>query len=167
MPPGHPLHILLFGVSCGLLFLAALAVPRDSGPGGSDRTPRESAAPVGLQALRTPAAQRAPRQLQRAARRFLAAFLRYEVGNLGQTTTKSLRAHSSPDFAAELLAQPPRDLYRHLPRAQIWRLRVIVLSQSPGRALVSGSALRDGRPEQFSFFFEADGGAWRAVGPGE
>jgi hypothetical protein len=166
--PSRPLYLLLFCICSGLLVLVALSVPRDGGSGGSRGADSGPGPQMSLQPLRVPSAtHRAPLSLRHAARRFLSAFLKYEVGDLSQAARQALRANASAGFAAELLAQPPRDVHASSPRAQISRLRIVVLSRVPGRALVSGSALRGRRPEQFSFLFEARRGAWRAVGPGE
>jgi hypothetical protein len=101
------------------------------------------------------------------ARRFLAAFFRYEVGELGPAVRRALRATTTAGFAAELLRSPPRRPPQSVPAAVPGRLAIAVASVLPPRALVSGSARRGGEAEQFAFVFEARGGAWRASGPGE
>ncbi len=45
---------------------------------------------------------------QRVARRFLAAFLRYEVGHETSATRRDIRATTAPALARSLLAAPPR-----------------------------------------------------------
>jgi hypothetical protein len=100
-------------------------------------------------------------------RPFLRAFLRYELGEGGPALRRELRASTSPAFGAQLLASPIRAPSSPLPAAHIGRLKIIYLSRNPPRALVSGTALRAGRPEQFAFLFEARRGRWLAAGPAE
>jgi hypothetical protein len=44
---------------------------------------------------------------------------------------------------------------------------VVGLSDHPARALVSGSARRRGRSEEFAFLFERRGGRWLATSAAE
>jgi hypothetical protein len=159
---------LLFCLAAGLLLLAAFAFSHD---GGRQEVPTAKSGPARLidpQPLRPPgAAQGSLSHLHSVARHFLAAFLRYEVGDLSAAVRRGLRSRASHRFSAELLARPPHGLRASPPSARISRLRVALLSRAPGRALISGSARRGGRLEQFSFLFEARRGAWRCVGPGE
>jgi hypothetical protein len=102
-----------------------------------------------------------------AAHRFLAAFLRYEVGDLSPSVRRELRATAGSTFLVELLARPPHQISGLPPIARIVRLRITHLSPVPPRALLSGSARRGARLEQFSFLLELERGRWRVVGPGE
>ena len=106
-------------------------------------------------------------RLAGAARRFLSAFFHYEVGELGPRVRRTLRSAATPGFAAELLGAPPRAPPRSPPAAIPGRLAIAAVSVLPPRALISGSARRGERSEQFSFLFEARRGAWLASGPGE
>jgi len=105
--------------------------------------------------------------IDRGARAFLAAFFRYEVGELGAGVRAALRATATPRFAAELLSAPPWRPPRSYPAPATSRLSIRAVSVSPPRALVEGSARRGRQTEPFSFLFEARDGAWLASGPGE
>ncbi len=105
--------------------------------------------------------------LRTQARRFLGAFLRYEVGELDQRVHRVLRRTATAGFAATLLREPPRPVGRALRSARLARLSLSALSVSPPRALVSGSALRGRSAEQFSFLFVLHDGVWLASGPGQ
>jgi len=112
-----------------------------------------------------------PTPVQRAglrvdARAFLHHFFRYEVGKLARSPVGGLRATATSTFASELLRRPPRIPGRALGPARLERLSLEFLSTVPGRALISGFALRGRARERFSFLFEASGGGWRASGPG-
>ena len=158
MASSRPPNLLLFCITAALLALAAFAFSGDA----HNELGATRSGPA-----RHIAAQSGPRRLHGATRHFLTAFLRYEVGDLSRSVRRQLRRSADAGFAAQLLARPLPDVHASSPRAQISRLRIVVLSRVPGRALVSGSALRRRRPEQFSFLFEARRGAWRAIGPGE
>jgi hypothetical protein len=104
--------------------------------------------------------------LRREARHFLAAFLAYEVGDLGPGLARQLRATSSPAFHHELLANRP-DPAALSAAAKLTRLSAVGLSGHPPRALVSGSARRRGGKEEFAFLFERREGRWLAAGAAE
>jgi hypothetical protein len=106
-------------------------------------------------------------ELGGAARRFLAAFFRYEVGDVGPAVRQALRANATPGFAAELLAAPPWRPARSVPAAVSGPLAIAVASVSPPRAVVSGFGRRGSEREDFSFVFEAVDGVWLASEPGE
>lgn len=61
---------------------------------------------------------------ERIARRFIAAFARYQGGRLDDTTVRRLRALATPELAAYLLAQPPRPTQPSHARMRIERLDV-------------------------------------------
>ncbi len=165
-PAAERWRFVLFCAACVALFAAALGFAGGEQPSGpvpaparSVAQPAESAAPGGALGLRA--------ALDRAARRFLAAFFRYEVGELGPGVQAALRGAATPGFAAELLAAPPRRPPVSSPPAVLGRLSIAFVSVAPPRALIGGSARRGHRPEPFSFLFEAREGAWLASGPGE
>lgn len=114
-------------------------------------------------------AERLANELRRSARRFLAAFLRYEVGQEGARLTAALRATATPSFAKRLLARPPRVPVagRLPPPARLGRLQVGFLSGAATRALVSATAWRGPRPEELSFVFARRRSRWLASGPGQ
>ena len=156
-------------VAAGLLF--ALAAPA---PPPAPQAPAGQAVgaspPLAAPSPRVLAARTAllRGEVRAAARRFLAAFLRYEVGDLGPGVKAALRATATPAFAARLLARPPRAPApgRFPPRARLGRVEVAFVSLVPPRAIAGGAAQRGGEPEQFSFLFELRGRAWLASGPG-
>jgi hypothetical protein len=101
-------------------------------------------------------------------RRFIAAFLAYEVGGGNPATTAAIRAHASPPFARQLLSDPPSPLRRPGPGgARITSLHVDPVPGHPHLALASGEARRPQGAEPFSFLFEGRAGRWVAVAPGE
>lgn len=102
-----------------------------------------------------------------AARRFLAAFLPYEVGDATPAVQAALRAACTEEFAAQLLLAPPRPAAAGLPRrARLAGIEVTLLSGAAPRALVSGALRRQGSPEGFAFLFERHGRRWLASGVG-
>ncbi len=108
------------------------------------------------------------REVRAAARRFLAAFLRYEVGEVSPGVKRTLRAAATPRFAAELLAGPPAPPAGGVPpRAALGPVAVAFVSAIPPRAVISGAARRGGAPEQFSFVFECRRQGWLASAPGQ
>ncbi len=169
-PAAQPWRLALFCVVCAVLLAAAIGF---AGGGYSPPTP-QPAAPAEVVSAAPPAPQPAVggaaalrAALGGQARRFLAAFFRYEVGDVGPGVRRMLRATATPGFAAELLSSPPRRPARSVPAAVPGRLAIAVASVVPPRAVVSGSASRGGEAEQFSFVFEVVDGAWLASGPGE
>jgi len=128
-------------------------------PGGED-LPAGRSAP--------PALSRGRRAVASAARRFLAAFLSYEVGDTSPAVLAALRAASTAEFAARLLLSPPRPPGEGLPRrARLVGVEVTLLASAAPRALVSGTLRRRGTLEGFAFVFERRGGRWLASGVGE
>jgi hypothetical protein len=104
-----------------------------------------------------------------AARRFLTAFLRYEVGDLSPPVRHALRTNATRGFADRLLSYPPRRpaAGRFPPRATLQRLDIAFVSPLATRAVVSGTAGRGGLSEEFSFVLAYRGTTWLASGPGE
>lgn len=74
-------------------------LPAATAPAPATTTAAAPAPPFGV------AAQRAAIE---CARRFLSAYLRFEVGDDDATVRAALRATATPAFAHELLAKPPR-----------------------------------------------------------
>lgn len=155
-------RLALFGLACAALLAAAI------GFSGGEQSPRRTAASPSAAQPAARAARSLRVTLGAAAHRFLGAFFRYEVGELGPAVRRALRANATPGFASELLSAPPRRPPGAPPPALPGRLAIAVASIEPPRALISGSASRGGATdEQFSFLFEARHGAWLASGPGE
>jgi hypothetical protein len=104
-------------------------------------------------------------RIEQVARRFVPAFLRYQVGNMDAGVRRVLRATATADFAADLLAVPPRPPAGGFPpRAVLQRLAVKLSSNDAFHAFVEGVALRKGAREAFSIEFEYGEGVWRASG---
>lgn len=104
--------------------------------------------------------------LTASARRFLVAFLRYEVGDRSHAVGRALRATAAPEFATELLRAPPRPPHRARP-ATLGPLAFATVSSDPPLVSVSGTAHRPTGPEQLSFVFELRHGRWLASAAGE
>lgn len=163
---------MLFVAVSVVLVATAIALRNPSDPTG---TPTEAhTAPANSGAIGF--AQDVVAQLDRrqaeakvAARRFLTAFLRYEVGDLSVTVRRALRAASTRRFANQLLSHPPRRSAggRFPPRATLQRIDVAFVSPLATRAVVSGSALRSGLPEELSFVLARHGTRWLVSGPGQ
>lgn len=165
-------RLALFAALCALLLVAAL------GFAGADRagSPALALRAGGTAASRLPAAARRIERraahleasLRRAARPFLAAFLRYEGGLGAPADATALRASATPGFAARLLADAPRAPASGYPsRARLRALSVTFLSARADWALVRAAAGRSGGAEQLSFLFARRSGRWLATGPGQ
>ncbi len=160
----------LFLLACGALIAAAFAFTAAPQRGAPPRA-RHAAPDLRLPPLARRAEARAERLaggLRRSARRFLAAFFRYEVGEGGRALAAALRTRATPAFAHELLAPPRAPSPGGYPSpARLHTLQVAFLSPGGNRALLTGSARRGGVEEQFSFLFERHGSLWLASGPGQ
>src|SRR4051794_39223017 len=128
----------------------------------SGGTAQIEVAEVGRVALET---ARLRARVDQAARRFVPAFLRYEVGDIDAGVRRTLRATATAEFAANLLAVPPRPPVGGFPpRGHLQRLAVRLSPNAAFHAFVEGTALRGGAPEAFSLEFEYGEGGWRASG---
>lgn len=166
-------RVVLFVFVSAALLLSALAFAR----GGSESSPPSSSPTASSLSTEVPVwARRTQRraflltsQLRGSARRFLAAFARYEVGRLSGDVKGALRETTTIAFAAQLLKAPPvsRPLGGFLGKARIARLSVSFVSADAHRALVSGDLRRGAIPEEFSFLFVCRAGVWLASGPGQ
>lgn len=164
--PAKP-HPVAFALVSALLVLSAVVSSR-SGPGP------ETAGEPDLGATGVPAhvAQRVVSetarlhtQVELAARRFLVPFFRYEVGDIDVRVRRELHATATPEFAAALLAIPPRARAGGFPpRARLQSLEVNFSPAGAFHAFVDGAALRGRAPEDFSFEFEYSPDGWRASG---
>lgn len=114
-------------------------------------------------------AERVRDQVVAAARRFLSAFFRYEVGDLSPRVQQTLRASATPEFATELLSTPPHPTpsTRLDDPAELGKIQVKFVSFVPPRAVVSGAARRHHVFEEFSFLVELHGSVWLVGGPGQ
>ncbi len=102
-----------------------------------------------------------------AARRFLLAFLSFEVGAGGRATRRTLRADASAAFAHRLLEAAPGARVAGRDPARLGTLRLHPLSGRPELVLVTGTALRPSGPEPLAFLFGHRRGRWLAVAPAE
>lgn len=148
-------------VASGVVFSRLGSSPEAEAGGAGDGAPVE-VAEAGRVALET---ARLRAQVEQSARRFVPAFLRYEVGDIDAGVRRTLRATATAEFAADLLAVPPRPPAGGFPpRARLQRLAVRISPNSAFHAFVEGTALRGGAPEAFSLEFEYGEGGWRASG---
>lgn len=169
MPLSRTLRIGLFALACVALSAAAVlfaSADRPGRPAGSAIGPGSA---VGRAHGPLRGARRLLRSLRRSARRFLAAYLRYEVGEDGGSVRRELRLTATGRFAALLLANPVRRESRAAPSApaRLRRLEVRVDPADPRHALLGGVAARGARTERFSFEFIHGDSGWRASGVGE
>jgi hypothetical protein len=119
-------------------------------------------------ALRPPAPGPPPTGARPQVRRFVAAFLSYEVGAGGPALEKAIRRHASRRFAGKLLSEPPAQARRPTHgAAPITSLHIDPVPGQTDLALASGEARRPEGPEPFSFLFARRAGRWLAVAPGE
>ncbi|MGE0067248.1 MAG: hypothetical protein AB7T48_07825 [Solirubrobacterales bacterium] len=152
-------------VSAALIALALIFAP--AGP-DSAPAPASSARP----ALASPnsgliaRAGRRQTQLHKAATAFIAAYLRYEVGDLPPSVARSLGRLATDGFGRQLLGDPPR------PGGPVGAARIVevesgFLDRDVDRALVRGAARRPDGPEELSFVFVLREGRWLAAGAAE
>jgi hypothetical protein len=173
MRSGELRRMVLFAFVSAALLLSALAFARsgsESAPPASEPAAPSLSAGVPAWAKRTQLrVSSLASQLRESARRFLAAFARYEVGRLSGDVKLALRETTTAGFAAQLLEAPPAapPSPEFLGGAHIARLDVRFVSADAHRALVSGDLRRGARPEEFSFLFVRRAGAWLASGPGQ
>ncbi len=153
----------LFLVCC--VALLAVWLTFTSAGGGSTAPPRES--PPDTSQLLLPGAARPHPAVAPSARRFLVAFLSYEVGAGDSEVRAALRATTTPAFADQLLQQRSRRSAEHpAPNPRLGDLAVVLLSVNPPLASVTATARRPSGPEQLSFVFALRNGRWLASAPG-
>lgn len=162
-----PARIAVFALaSAGLIaFALALAPAGSAPPAPSSPAPPATVAVPDSELIAV--AERRKARLDRAARTFISAFLRYEVGDLPVAVARSLDHLTTAEFRHYLLASPPRRPSRGHSRAQIVEVETAFLSPAAARALVRGVARRPDGPEELSFVFVLRGGRWLAAGAAE
>lgn len=114
--------------------------------------------------------ERAQAEAEPVARRFFAAFSRYELGERSAGVARALRASATAAFARELLAAPPRRV-AGIPAApaSLGRVEFVPGHSDDGRlvgAEIVGVTRRDGRAQPISIELEAERGGWRVSGLG-
>jgi hypothetical protein len=97
---------------------------------------------------------------RRIARRFIAAFARYQAGRLGEPTAGQLRALATAELATYLLAQPPRGGTAPYARVRVERLDLTGPESGPVKAATL-LAYRRGRRSLFEVQLERLDGRWR------
>jgi len=117
---------------------------------------------VRRQEMRTFAADRAA--AEPVARRFFAAFARYELGRVSRRVERGLRASTTSAFARELLRAPPRVPQGAPSLARLGGLD-FVAGESRGRRLVAlefvGSVARGRERTPLALALRRTGGGWR------
>lgn len=100
------------------------------------------------------------------ARRFVDAYLRYEVGIVDPGVRAAIRGAATEEFASVLLANTPRaPTANHFPEpARLQSLEVSFANAEGNRAIAAGAAVRGRMPEKFSFELEPMGGDWLVSG---
>jgi hypothetical protein len=153
----------LFFACCAAL----LAVPfLIGGSGGHSMSGRAKPRPV-ESPLSTPRASPGLPPVTPAARHFLAAFLRFGVGDTDLGVLKALRGTATPVFAAQLLDGPaPRLIDPGASDPHLGPIAVARLSANPPLVSVSATADRPSGPEQLSFVFALRDSRWLASAPG-
>jgi hypothetical protein len=105
---------------------------------------------------------RARAAAKRLARHFIAAFSRYQAGRLDEATVGRLRALTTPELAAYLLAQPPRARQRRREQPRIARLDLT----GPARGRMKAAALLGygrGPRSLFELALKGTGTRWRVA----
>jgi hypothetical protein len=149
------------------LLASLLAVLLLAGLHGSTPTARMSRATTTV-APRRPTDGPPPTEARPQVRRFIVAFLSFEVGVGGPAVEAAIHARASRHLARQLLSDPPRTAGRPARAgALITSFHIDPVRGRPGLALASGDARRPGGPEPFSFLFARRDGRWLAVAPGE
>ena len=156
---------LLFAAVTAALITAALLLGHGADTATSPASPPRTDLPL---APRRPGPKASPGAPAASARRFLTAFLRYEVGDRDPSVARDLRRTSTHQFASDLLRDPPlrRGQAEGRP-ATLGRLSIVPIPGDPPLVSVSATARRRSGPEQLSFVFELRGGRWLASAPGE
>lgn len=165
----------LFVIVCALLVGSALAFATGGNQLGSTGAAtfesggaKGAAARSASRSATARAERRLEREVRTAAHGFLAAFLPYEVGELGPEVRRALRAGATPGFAQQMLSRPPvRAPPRMRSSVRLGPIAVAFVSVVPPRVVISATAERGTATEQISFVFERRGSAWLASGPGE
>lgn len=160
-------RIALFVTVSALLVVTAIFFNRGAESTDVEKEGGGGAMPAGAQERKQVARlAQADAKVEATARRFLVAFLRYEVGELTPAVRRALRATSTPEFGRQLLAssarRPPNSKFP--PRAQLHRVDVTFISPEATLAVVDGAALRAGFAEEFGFVFTETPSGWRASG---
>ncbi len=156
-----PARIALFVlVSAGLIALAVALVPSVPVPSPVSTVEPAAVAVPGSDLIA--AAGRRKARLDQAARAFIGAFLRYEVGDLPASVARSVDRLTVASFGHYLLGARPRQLGDRR-AARIVKVETAFLSPTADRALVRGVARRPDGPEELSFVFVLSGGRWLAA----
>jgi hypothetical protein len=122
-----------------------------------ERPDREAVAP--------PRAQHAADAAGDTARRFLAAYARYEVGDVGRAVRAGLRATAARRFADELLARPPLPApgAERPPRARLHAATFVPVAGTRLAGTVLAELVRAGRRETLELTMHEARGPWRVT----
>jgi hypothetical protein len=101
--------------------------------------------------------------VEAVSRSFLAAYLRYEVGDAPGVVRRGLRASATPALARFLLSQEPRQplgVKQHPKPGRLVALAPLQNPQDPSRRKVVATIERDERPSSLQLELEQREGAW-------
>jgi hypothetical protein len=162
-------RIVLFVAVSTLLVVVAVIFNRGAGGTLTEREVSEEPPRAGRAQKLTAQLVRTEAEAEATARRFLTAFLRYEVGELTPAVRRMLLTTATPEFGDQLLASPTRRpaAGSFPPRAELRRVDVTFVSPQATLAVVDGTALRAGLPEEFGFVFSLGSSGWLASGAAE
>ncbi len=158
--------IALFVVASAALIAAAVLFSRGGGWTSPEVEPSGELAQAGPADDASARLARAEVEVKASARRFMAAFLRYEVGELTPAVRRDLRATTTSEFGRQLLTSPPRrpSAGGFPPHAELRELNVTFLTPQATLAVIDGASVRDGFPEEFGFAFTRSASGWLASG---
>ena len=146
--------------------------PRAGTPIGTGPTPPDVRPPLPDRGARAsedhaagslhPATRRERAAARRFARRFIAAFARYQAGDIDQSAIRTLRALTTPELAAYLLAQPPRGRSPTSTPPRIVRLDLAGPAHGPLKAAAL-LAYGDEPTSLFELALRRSGARWRVA----
>lgn len=166
---GKPQHLAFVLVSialvlCGIVF--SRAAPDAGGEPGAEERSESSARLESFERQVEANTERLRTQVEGPARRFVDAYLLYEVGIVDAEVRAEIRASATTEFASVLLASIPRAPNPNdFPEpALLQSLEVSFESVDGDLAIAEGEAMRGQMPELFSFELEPVGGTWLVSG---
>lgn len=161
-------RIVLFAAVSAMLVGAPVVFSRGSNSIGTEGAVHSEPVATGPEHELVARLEQEQGEVEAASRRFLTAFLRYEVGDQSPNVRATLHETATTEFARQLLGSPTRPTVgRFPPQAVLHSLDVEFVSPEGTLALVRGTALRARLPEEFAFLFALRPSGWLASGPAE